>query len=197
MWRWRESVSPPMAWQQSCCGCSLLRFSRPQRSRRQVADGLSHLGVPAAPVTRAASSGSLADARIRVESLPGLTDFEARSGGEGEVGALGIGTYWFAEVVIEMTLHPRPASSGTTTVVETDHPLLSCPRRPQPAGPSYGPTGRSSGLFPAAGSYFFLRDPSSTRPRPMPRSHTSLARLVPSEVGRMPCSSVKIGRPHG
>jgi hypothetical protein len=66
------------------------------------------------------SSGSLVDARIRVESVPGLTDFVARSGGEGEVGALGIGTYWFAESVREITLHPLPASPGNTTVVETD-----------------------------------------------------------------------------
>jgi len=44
------------------------------------------------------------------EALPGLTDFEARSGGEGEVGASVIGTYWFAQSVDEMTAHPRPAS---------------------------------------------------------------------------------------
>ena len=36
------------------------------------------------------------------EALPGLTDFEARSGGEGEVGASVIGTYWFAQSVDEM-----------------------------------------------------------------------------------------------
>src|SRR5699024_11640631 len=92
------------------------------RSRRQGADGLSHRRVPTAPVTRTVSSGSLADARNRDESYPGLTDFEARSGGEGEVGALVIGTYWFAKSVNEMTLHPRPASPGSTIVVETDHP---------------------------------------------------------------------------
>src|SRR5690606_38373374 len=72
------------------------------------------------------SSGSLDDARTRVESTPGLTDFRTRSGGECEVGALGIGTYWFARSVNEITLHPRPASPGTTTIVETDHPLCSC-----------------------------------------------------------------------
>jgi len=33
---------------------------------------------------------------------------------------LGIGTYWFAGSVDEMTPHPRPASPGSTTVVETD-----------------------------------------------------------------------------
>ena len=60
------------------------------------------------------------------EAVPGLTDFEARSGGEGEVGASVIGTYWFAQSVDEMTAHPRPASPEPTTVVETDHPLWSC-----------------------------------------------------------------------
>ena len=73
-------------------------------------------------MTKATSSGSLADARNRGESYLGLTEFGTRSGGEGELGALGIGTYWFAESVDEMTLHPRPASPETTTIVETDHP---------------------------------------------------------------------------
>lgn len=67
------------------------------------------------------------------EAFPGLTDFEARSGGEGEVGASVIGTYWFAQSVDEMTVHPRPASPEPMTVVETDHPLCSssnaAPRR--------------------------------------------------------------------
>ena len=63
------------------------------------------------------------------EAVPGLTDFGARSGGEGEVGASVIGTYWFAQGVDEMTAHPRPASPEPTTVVETDHPLWSCPPR--------------------------------------------------------------------
>lgn len=107
-------------------GAACYEISRPQRSHRQVADGLSHLGVPVAPVTWATSSGSLDDARNRVESYPGLTDFGARSGGEGEVGALGVGTYGFAWSVDEITMHPRPASPGTTTIVETDHPLCSC-----------------------------------------------------------------------
>lgn len=44
-------------------------------------------------MTSDVSSGFLDDARNRVGSYPGLTDFGARSGGEGEVGALGIGTY--------------------------------------------------------------------------------------------------------
>ena len=64
------------------------------------------------------------------EAVPGLTDFGARSGGEGEVGASVIGTYWFAQGVDEMTAHPRPASPEPTTVVETDHPLWSCQLSP-------------------------------------------------------------------
>src|SRR5450830_1513842 len=77
-------------------------------------------------MTRTTSSGSLADARDRVESYLGLTDFRTRSSGECEVGAVCIGTYWFAGSVDEITPHPRPASPGSTTIVETDHPLCSC-----------------------------------------------------------------------
>ena len=63
---------------------------------------------------------------------------------EGEVGlgrdsALGIGTYCFACVVNEISMHPRPASHSHADNVETDHPhaqpvwlgrcraLLNCP----------------------------------------------------------------------
>lgn len=90
-------------------------------------------------MTWATSSGSLDDARNRDESIPGLTDFEARSGGEGEVGALGIGTYWFARSVNEITVRPRPASPGSTITVETDHPLCSC----QPSCPTTDERGRT------------------------------------------------------
>src|SRR5665811_2389830 len=88
-------------------------------------------------MTRTTSSGSLADARDRVESYLGLTDFRTRSSGECEVGAVCIGTYWFAGSVDEITPHPRPASPGSTTIVETDHPLCSCqsPSRPTHAQP--------------------------------------------------------------
>jgi hypothetical protein len=131
-WRWRESNPRPMAVKQVFSGRSLLRVSRPQRCHRQLADRPSHLSVQAAPMTKATSSGSLDDASIWSESYPRLTDFRTRSGGENEVGAVGIGTYWFAGSVDEITLHPRPASPGSTTIVETDHPLCSCqaPERP-------------------------------------------------------------------
>jgi hypothetical protein len=110
-------------------GAACLRFSRPQRSHRHVAAGLSRLEVPTIPTTRMVSSGSLVDASYRAESTPGLTDLVTRSGGECEVGALGIGTYWFTAVVVnELTPSPRPASPGSTSDVETCHPHveLSC-----------------------------------------------------------------------
>jgi len=53
----------------------------------------------------------------------GLTDFDGGLlGGESEVGALCVGTYWFARGVYEITLHPRPASLRLRRTVETDHP---------------------------------------------------------------------------
>src|SRR5512145_1271510 len=78
-----------------------------------------------------------------------------RSGGEGEVGALGIGTYWFAGSVNEITQHPRPASPGSTTIVETDHPLCSCQplsRRagaPRASGSSVEDNARDVAVIPA------------------------------------------------
>ena len=64
------------------------------------------------------------DARHCSESNYRLTDFGARSGGEGEIGALVLGTYEFTESVNEITLHPRPASLRRAAAVETDHPLI-------------------------------------------------------------------------
>jgi hypothetical protein len=97
-------------------------FLGPRACADSFADGLSHLKVPLAPVTRVSSSGSLDDASYRVESDPGLTDFGARSGGEGEVVARVIGNYVFAGIVYEISLRPRPASPRSTTTVETDQP---------------------------------------------------------------------------
>ena len=67
------------------------------------------------------------DARHSSESNYWLTDFGARSGGEGEIGALVLGTYEFAEGVNEITLPPRPASLRRAGAVETDHPLIQLP----------------------------------------------------------------------
>jgi hypothetical protein len=81
------------------------------------------------PVTGSLTSGFLADVSYRVESKPWLTEFAARSGGEGEFGARVIGTYWFAMMVYEITSPSRPASPGSTYNVEACHPLCSCQRR--------------------------------------------------------------------
>ena len=74
-------------------------------------------------MTGPSASGPLVDASDRAEGVPGLTDVHTRSGGEGDVGARCIGTYWFATMVREITSPPRPASPGTTADVETCHPL--------------------------------------------------------------------------
>lgn len=60
----------------------------------------------------------------RVENTPGLTDYRARLSSESEVRLRLVGSYWFAEVVYEITLHPRPASPGRSGNVETDHPQV-------------------------------------------------------------------------
>lgn len=109
-WRCGESNPGPVAIIRDFSGRSPLRFSRPQHSHGQGADRPSRLKVPALSPTNNASSGSLADARNRDESYPGLTDFRTRSSGECEVGALVIGTYRFADIVNEISLHSRPAS---------------------------------------------------------------------------------------
>ena len=49
----------------------------------------------------------------------------AISGSENVVGAILFGTYWFARIVNELSVHSRLASLRSTTTVETDHPLLS------------------------------------------------------------------------
>jgi hypothetical protein len=49
----------------------------------------------------------------------------APASGEGEVGALVIGTYGFTRIVSEITVCPRPASPGSTITVETDRAAIS------------------------------------------------------------------------
>ena len=131
-------------------------FSQPRRSRGRVAEpGSVTVHVASSPVTGLSASGPLVDASDRAEGLPGLTDLHTRSGGEGERGArFSIGTYFVATMVDEITSPPRPASPGTTTDVETCHPLegglsagitgqgprpssILADRRPGPDGP-YG-----------------------------------------------------------
>src|SRR5690625_6896102 len=113
MWRWRESNPRPTMKNQGFSGCSpLADFLGPSDHADKSLTGSVTLEVHAAQVTRATCSGSLDDARNRVESNPGLTDFSARSGGEGEVGALGIGTYWFARSVDERSEERREGRRG-------------------------------------------------------------------------------------
>lgn len=59
---------------------------------------------------------------IQNESNLGLTDLAARSGGEGEVGAITFGTYCFTWIVKELTTLPLPASRKSANTVETDRP---------------------------------------------------------------------------
>jgi len=104
---------------------------------------------PQIPRPDLTGSGPLIDAGHRAEGAPGPTDSPLASGGEFEVGARRIGTYWFATMVHEITSPSRPASPGSTYDVETCHPLCSCPTRiPRFLGP--GPPARS-GAVPARG----------------------------------------------
>ena len=99
------------------------------------------MSVGAAPPTWAAPSGSLDDARHRAGSnsrADGLKVQAAISGSENVVGAILFGTYWFARIVNELSVHSRLASLRSTTTVETDHPLLSfqLPDAPRSRRPS-------------------------------------------------------------
>ena len=104
---------------------------RPWLSCRQAASpGLAGFRSLLLPPAGATDSGYLIDARIRDDSIPGLTDSFAVSGSESEVSALRFGTYWVAEDVYEMTLHSRPASPAATHIVETDHPRVELSNSP-------------------------------------------------------------------
>ncbi len=72
-WRWRESNPRPSTPSQGFSGRSLLCFSRPRRSRRRVADGLSHCLISRSPPWPGRSVEPSSDARHRAEGTPGLT----------------------------------------------------------------------------------------------------------------------------
>jgi hypothetical protein len=74
-WRWRESNPRPSVHHQGFSGRSLLCFSQPRRSRKQVADGLSRCLVSRLAPRPGQAVILLADARHRVGGVPGLTDF--------------------------------------------------------------------------------------------------------------------------
>src|SRR3954469_1717563 len=124
--------------------------SQPRRSRRQVAEpGSVTVDVASGPVTGPSASGPLVDASDRGEGVPGLTAYHTRSGGEGERGALSIGTYCFATMVDEITSPPRPASPGSTSDVETCHPLAGADQTMIP-GATTMPTPGSRPVFPCS-----------------------------------------------
>ena len=107
---------------------STVLYLSPQHCVDSPLDRLSWLSVGGTPPTWATPSGSLDDARHRAGSnsrADGLKVQAAISGSENVVGAILFGTYWFARIVNELSVHSRLASLRSTTTVETDHPLLS------------------------------------------------------------------------
>ena len=102
----------------------------------------------------------LIDADIYREDNGRPTDFGARSGGEGEISALRIGTCCFPRMVNEVTMGPRPASAVSTANVETCHPLLSCNptiRRSPDTRQALLTTGASTWAFPPSASAWILQ----------------------------------------
>ena len=73
-WRWRESNPRPSVHHQGFSGRSLLCFSQPRRSRKQGADRLSRCLMSRLAPRPGQVVILLADARHRVEGIPGLTD---------------------------------------------------------------------------------------------------------------------------
>lgn len=141
-WRWGESNPRPSLGKCGFSGRSLCRRSARLRPLSQTPKSTS----PAPEESRVTSrrrhaANPLNDAGIRSGNTYGPTDYRARLCSEGEVSALGFGTYCFAEIVNEITLHPRPASRRITSDVETDHP-----RGP----PSEGPLSHCGVANPAA-----------------------------------------------
>jgi hypothetical protein len=72
-WRWRESNPRPSVHHQGFSGRSLLRFSQPRRSRKRDADRLSRCSMSRLVPRPGQAVIPLADARHRVEGVPGLT----------------------------------------------------------------------------------------------------------------------------
>jgi len=95
-WRWRESNPRPSVHHQGFSGRSLLCFSQPRRSRKQDADRLSRCLMSRLAPRPGQAVIPLADARHRVEGIPGLTDLYSALSGESEFSARCVGTYWFA-----------------------------------------------------------------------------------------------------
>ena len=95
-WRWRESNPRPSVHHQGFSGRSLLRFSQPRRSCKQDADRLSRCSMSRLVPRPGQAVIPLADARHRVEGIPGLTELYFALSGKSEFSARCVGTYWFA-----------------------------------------------------------------------------------------------------
>jgi hypothetical protein len=95
-WRWRESNPRPSVHHQGFSGRSLLCFSQPRRSRKLDADRLSRCSMSRLAPRPGQAVILLADARHRVEGIPGLTDLYFALSGKSEISARCVGTYWFA-----------------------------------------------------------------------------------------------------
>jgi len=90
-WRWRESNPRPSTPSQGFSGRSLLCFSQPRRSRRRVADGLSHCLFSRSAPWPDRSVEPSSDARSRAEGTPGLTEVRyLRSEGQGVLAHLSV-----------------------------------------------------------------------------------------------------------
>lgn len=127
-WSWGESNPRPTLSLHAFSGRSLCRRSTRLRPLSQTPKSTSPAWEESRMTSRRRHTARfLDDARIRIGITYGLTDYRARLCSEGEVSALGFGTYSFAGSVHEITLHPRPASRGFTGAVETDQPRVpSC-----------------------------------------------------------------------
>ena len=122
-WRWGESNPRPSLRYCVFSGRSLCRRSARLRPLSQTPKSTSPAWEESRVTSRRRHTArSLDDARSRVGITHGLTDYRARLRSEGEVIAICIGNYVFAEIVFEITLHPRPASRRFAGDVETDHP---------------------------------------------------------------------------
>ena len=105
-WRWRESNPRPSVHHQGFSGRSLLCFSQPRRSRKQDADRLSRCSMFRLAPRPGQAVILLADARHRVEGIPGLTELYFALSGESEFSARCVGTYWFAVTVLTRLCPP-------------------------------------------------------------------------------------------
>ena len=127
-WRCRESNPGPSVRNQGFSG-RILRalFSAPAVLQAMLLTGPVAVRCPARPRDRVGQWSPLADARVRAEGTPGLTACSRYLGSEGVGALIGIGAYWCAGPGFrDHPSHPRPASPGSTSEVETIHPLCSC-----------------------------------------------------------------------